>query len=132
MHLSVLKKYIPINLLITTHYQRKLLVNKLIKLSLQYAEVIEMVKKNINEYNAIIIKTEDNHEGKSLKDLLLKEVIMLMMHNWIMPIRKKTEILNCKLFDISDGEPMMIKVTVCTSMILAGQFINNNVLYAFI
>ena len=81
MHLSVLKKYIPINLLITTHYQRKLLVNKLIKLSLQYAEVIEMVKKNINEYNAIIIKTEDNHEGKSLKDLLLKEVIMLMMHN---------------------------------------------------
>lgn len=104
----------------------------MIKLSLQYAEVIELVKKNINEYNAIIIKTEDNHEGKSLKDLLLKEVIMLMMHNWIMPIRKKTEILNCKLFDISDGEPMMIKVTVCTSMILAGQFINNNVLYAFI
>ncbi len=49
-----------------------------------------------------------------------------------MPIRKKTEILNCKLFNISDGEPMMIKVTVCTSMILAGQFINNNVLYAFI
>ena len=83
----------------------------MIKLSLQYAEVIELVKKNINEYNAIIIKTEDNHEGKSLKDLLLKEVIMLMMHNWIMPIRKKTEILNCKLFDISDGEPMMIKVT---------------------
>lgn len=57
------------------HYQRKMFINKLTNLSLRYKEIIELVKKNVNEYNAIIIKIHNKHESISLKELFIKEGI---------------------------------------------------------
>ena len=60
---------------INTHYKRKLIIHRLnhgrnvAVINNQYAEIIELVKKNINKYNVIIIKIEDKHEGKIVINL---------------------------------------------------------------
>lgn len=50
-------------------------INKLTNLSLRYNEIIELVKKNVNEYNANIIKIHNKHESIPLKELFIKEGI---------------------------------------------------------
>lgn len=128
-HLSVFKDYVTISPVISTHYHRKLYINKLTNLSLQYHEIIELVKTNINDFNAIIIKIEDKHEGRSLKELLVKENIGALLYNGD---NKETELINGRFVDKSNGDPIMNKVVVCTSTIQAGQSINDNVLQIFI
>ena len=97
-HLSVFKEYAPKNPFITTHYQRKMFMNKLTNLSSQYNEVIELVKKKINEDNWIIYKIEDKQECKSLKKLHIKESIDALLYN---RDKKKVEIMNGKFVEKS-------------------------------
>ena len=53
---------------INTHYKRKLIIRRLnhgrnaAVINNQYTEILELVKKNINKYNVIIIKIEDKHD----------------------------------------------------------------------
>ena len=60
---------------INTHFKRKLIMHRLNHgrnvsvINNQYAEIIELVKSNINTYNVILIKIEDKHEGKIIKTL---------------------------------------------------------------
>lgn len=112
--ISVFKEYVPINSSITIHFQRKLFINKLTNLSLKYNELVELVKKNINDYNVIIIKIEDKHEDKSLKDLFIKLGIDAYLYK---RDKKEIEIMNGIFIGKSSDERIMNKLAVCTSKI---------------
>ena len=61
------------------------------------------MKKNINQYNEIIIKIDGKHEGKSVKELLIKDGIDALLYNGD---KKEIEIIKGKFVDQSNGEPM--------------------------
>ena len=80
-HLRVFKDFRMITSKINTDYKRKRIIRRLnhdrnvSARNNQYTEIIGLVKTKINKYNVIIIKSEDKHEGKIIKQILIKDGI---------------------------------------------------------
>ena len=133
-HLRVFKDFRMITPKINTHYKRKLIIHRLnhvhnVVINNQYTEIIELVKKNINKYNVIIIKIEDKHESKIIKQMLIKDGISSLLYNGD---RKETELLHGKFIDLKNKQPLINAAVICTSTIQAGQSLTDDVLSIFI